>query len=323
MKELREIVEMAGLKILSEKAKDGTMMVYAKFTQLEKLNKNKRIYGRDLMKREISRVKKAIQSGAFLGTADHGNTPAASIKDTSHIITQLELKGDDGFATLKILPTSAGKNVQELVRGGAELGISMRGTGTVDEKTSRVNLDYQFMGVDIVANPSVPDAVFSQANVFESQSFSEETKDDLTPEEIGSFMGEALQAGVNWSDPEGRKRFIEAKRRAIKSAKSQALTLETEAQRLLEKFHAGGLKSATLDSVKSLLMKEREKKGNKALRRKAISRVAGSIASAHAFMPQEKVQKMIEQEYLALKAEVKKRNQEIFLRILENSKTSK
>jgi len=323
MKELKEIIALAGLKILSEKAKDGTMTVYAKFTQVEKLNKNKRIYGRDLMKREISRVKKAIQSGAFLGQADHGDTPAATIKDTSHIVTGLELKGDDGYATLKILKTDAGKNIQELIRGGAQLGISTRGVGTWDEKTSRVNQDFRLMGIDIVSNPSVPDAVFSQANVFESQSLSEEPEDPQKAALIRVYQ-ESLEAGFRGSFHSWKEKYPKIVTEVLsrKSALTRDEKIQSEAKRIFEGLKAKNPNSSTtLESVVQMLEAEAEKKGSKTLRQRAINRVVNSICGAGTSVSQGKLEKMIESEYRSLKEEIKKKNQAIFLKILSDSKT--
>lgn len=61
---LREI-EDYGFKILNERSKDGSMTIYAKFTETEKANQNSRIYPRKIMVREVDRVQSKIASGQF------------------------------------------------------------------------------------------------------------------------------------------------------------------------------------------------------------------------------------------------------------------
>jgi len=173
---LREI-ENYGFKILNEKSKDGSMTIYAKFAETEKVNQNSRIYPHKIMAREVDRVQSKIASGQFLGQQDHGDSPATFLKDVSHIVTKLEMIGNDGFATVKILNTEAGKNIQQIVRGGGRIGISTRSVGTVSA-TGRINDDLKLLALDLVANPSVKDATFSKENILEGLNFEEQKDND-------------------------------------------------------------------------------------------------------------------------------------------------
>ena len=55
-----------------------------------------------------------------------------------------------------IYAVTAEKIAQELIGGGARLGVSSRGTGNVNE--AAVVSDFSFVTVDIVSQPSAPDA---------------------------------------------------------------------------------------------------------------------------------------------------------------------
>jgi len=163
----------ASFRILDEAKADGSIMkVLVPFVQSDEKNGNGRIYPRALMQREINRVQADISDGKFLGSADHpvGNT---ELKFVSHIVSKLSLdeKGT-GWAELKLLDTTQGKNLKTILKSGGTLGISSRGFGTFDKETSMVKDDYMLTGLDIVANPSFSKGVFNQANIFESLSLS-------------------------------------------------------------------------------------------------------------------------------------------------------
>ena len=64
--------------------------------------------------------------------------------------------GPNGIGKLKILPTPMGNIVKTLLESGAKLGVSSRGTGNVNE--SGQVADFEIVTVDIVAQPSAPDA---------------------------------------------------------------------------------------------------------------------------------------------------------------------
>lgn len=171
---IREI-ENYDLRILNERAKDGSMTVYAKFSEAEKRNKNSRIYPLEILSREVDRVQSKINAGQFLGQSDHSDSPQTFLKDVSHVVTKLEMIGNDGFATIKILNTSAGRNVQEIIRGKGRIGVSTRSVGTVSA-TGIVQKDMRLLALDLVSNPSVADATIGKENIMEGIEFSEENK---------------------------------------------------------------------------------------------------------------------------------------------------
>jgi len=195
---IREIIEAKDLKILTEKAKDGSMTVYAKFSEAEKKNQNFRIYPLEILSREVDRLQSKISSGQFLGQSDHSDSPATFLKDVSHVVTGLEMKGNNGYATIKILNTSAGKNVQEIIRGKGKIGISTRSVGSVDAKTGRIQSDLKLLALDLVANPSVKDATIGKENILEGIEFDEEENEDKELEkEIDKLERESYLNAVN------------------------------------------------------------------------------------------------------------------------------
>lgn len=177
-KELREILTQNKFAILSEKKSgdSSTITALVPWGQADEETINKRIYPKALLQREVDRIQKAVEAGSFIGTGDHPASGLADIKTASHIINKIWMdEGGRGWAKIKILDTERGKNIQSLIKGGAQLGISTRGFGQVG-KSGKVDDDYKLMGIDIVMNPSVKSATFSKANIFESVGFEEEEK---------------------------------------------------------------------------------------------------------------------------------------------------
>jgi len=132
MEKLREILETK-VKILSEKKnKYDSMTILAPWIVTGRKNQNGRLYGHDLIQREVARLQPSIKAGSAIGNADHPAGALSTLADASHIITKLELDKDGkGWMTAKILNTTKGKNVVEIIKAGGQLGISARGAGNV------------------------------------------------------------------------------------------------------------------------------------------------------------------------------------------------
>jgi hypothetical protein len=72
------------------------------------------------------------------------------------MITDMWMDGPNGLGKLKIMPTPMGKIVTTLSESGVKLGVSSRGSGNVNE--SGEVQGFEIITVDIVAQPSAPDA---------------------------------------------------------------------------------------------------------------------------------------------------------------------
>ena len=180
MEELREIIRPQDrFMILGEgktKAGGSTINLLVPWTQADEKTINGRLYSKPLLQREVDRIQKAVESGAFIGTGDHPKSGLSDIATASHLVKKIWLgEGGRGWAQIKVLDTDRGRNIQSLIKAGARLGISTRGFGTTG-KNGQVLDDFKLTGIDIVLNPSVKSATFTQANIFESVNFEEEVK---------------------------------------------------------------------------------------------------------------------------------------------------
>ena len=161
---MKLITEMnQDVKFLTEKKEDGTKSVYIEgiFMQAEKPNRNGRIYGRGIMEREVQKYQELINEKRSLGELGHPPNPSINLNQVSHMITGLKFEGNDIYGKAKILDTPMGKIAKNFIEEGVRLGVSSRGLGSVKlnkEGVNEVQDDFHLATVDIVADPSAPDA---------------------------------------------------------------------------------------------------------------------------------------------------------------------
>ena len=150
------------IKYLTEKKEDGTKNVFIEgiFMQAEKPNKNGRMYPLGIMEKEIERYQDLISEKRSLGELGHPPNPSINLNQVSHLITKLKFEGSDIHGRAKILDTPMGKIAKNFIEEGVRLGVSSRGLGSLKEINgiNEVQDDFHLATVDIVADPSAPDA---------------------------------------------------------------------------------------------------------------------------------------------------------------------
>ena len=121
-------------------------------------NANERIYPVSEIETAVQTLNEQITDGhSVLGEVDHPDDLKINLDRVSHMITQMWMDGANGFGKLKILPTPMGQLVATMLESGVKLGVSSRGSGNVDDMSGKVS-DFEIVTVDIVAQPSAPNA---------------------------------------------------------------------------------------------------------------------------------------------------------------------
>jgi hypothetical protein len=121
-------------------------------------NANERVYPVSEIENAVNTLNEQIQTGySVLGEVDHPDDLKINLDRVSHMITQMWMDGANGFGKLKILPTPMGELVKTMLTSGVKLGVSSRGSGNVNDMDGRVS-DFEIITVDIVAQPSAPNA---------------------------------------------------------------------------------------------------------------------------------------------------------------------
>ena len=121
-------------------------------------NANERVYPVSEINAAVDTLNKQIQEGySVLGEVDHPDDLKINLDRVSHMITSMWMDGPNGFGKLKILPTPMGQLVKTMLESGVKLGVSSRGSGNVSDLDGKVR-DFEIITVDIVAQPSAPNA---------------------------------------------------------------------------------------------------------------------------------------------------------------------
>ena len=144
---------------------EGGLVLSGKFQEGDIENGNKRVYEKGLLEREVSNYKKMVVQKRALGELDHPESSVVNLQNVSHIVTNIWMDGNAVMGKLKVLDTPSGKILRSLVAGGAQLGISSRGLGSVEERKGKsyVQDDFQLICFDIVSEPSTPGAYMKLA----------------------------------------------------------------------------------------------------------------------------------------------------------------
>ena len=146
----------AGLKLMeSEDGKD--LFMHGLFIQGNVENQNGRVYPKEEIERAVESVRSRLSKGeTVLGELDHPEELQINLDRVSHLIVDMYNEDANGMGKLKIIDTPRGNIARSLLKAGAKLGVSSRGSGNVSE-AGKVS-DFDIVTVDIVAQPSAPDA---------------------------------------------------------------------------------------------------------------------------------------------------------------------
>ena len=161
MKLIKEINET--VNYLTEDS-DGrkSLFIEGPFLVAETKNRNGRLYEFSTMKKEVARYTESyINKQRAFGELGHPETPTINLDRVSHMIVGLREDGNTWIGKAKILDTPMGNIAKSLIEGGAQLGVSSRGMGSL-KSVNGVNVVqpdfYLATAADIVADPSAPGA---------------------------------------------------------------------------------------------------------------------------------------------------------------------
>src|SRR6056300_566321 len=155
------------------KTKPGTFEVEGVMQRAKAENQNGRVYAKEILMREAKRyVDEFVKRGNAFGELDHPESPVVSLKNASHIVKELWWDGDDLKGRVELLNTPSGNIVKEIIKAGHTIGISSRGTGSVqqtNEGTLEVQPDFELVCWDFVSNPSTHGAFMNPISLNEGK----------------------------------------------------------------------------------------------------------------------------------------------------------
>ena len=162
MKLITETIE--DIEVLTEATTNGgkSYKIRGVFMQADIKNRNGRVYPVETLAKEVGRyTKEFINKKRAFGELGHPDGPTVNLERVSHMITSLKPEGKNFVGEAKIMDTPYGKIVKNLIDEGAQLGVSSRGMGSIQQSQGKniVGRDfYLATAADIVADPSAPDA---------------------------------------------------------------------------------------------------------------------------------------------------------------------
>ena len=136
-------------------------------------NQNGRIYDKPILLREVKKyMEEFVDNGNAYGELDHPESAVVSLKNASHIVKSLRWDGDDLIGIVELLNTPAGNIVKEIIKAGHTIGISSRGTGSVQQTNEghlEVQDDFELVCWDFVSNPSTHGAFMNPISLNEEK----------------------------------------------------------------------------------------------------------------------------------------------------------
>lgn len=149
---------------LSFESKNGEYVLEGVFGEIDKKNRNNRIYTESEYVPQIEALQEKIKSSKLLGELDHPAKFDISLKNVSHVIEDLyyDKESKEVRGKIRLLDTDAGKQAKALVDAGVPLQISSRAAGAV-ESNGQVKIK-QLFTYDLVADPGFENAQLNRVN---------------------------------------------------------------------------------------------------------------------------------------------------------------
>lgn len=143
--------------MLTEMKRGNDLYLSGIMMQADLVNGNGRKYPLAEISKAVELAGKRITEGHYiLGELNHPDVLSINLANVSHAITEVRMDGANALGKMKLLNTPSGNIAKGLIEGGVRLGVSSRGTGNVNE--SGAVSDFSFVTVDIVYQPSAPEA---------------------------------------------------------------------------------------------------------------------------------------------------------------------
>ena len=162
MKLITEYTE-TDVNCIVEAKEDGSKnyVIEGIFAMAESKNRNGRVYPKPIMEAAVNKyVTEQVKTKRSVGELNHPEGPTVNLDKVSHLITDLKFEGNNVMGKAQILDTPMGKIVKGLLDGGVQLGVSIRGMGSLMQQNGAqvVKDDFILNTVDIVQDPSAPNA---------------------------------------------------------------------------------------------------------------------------------------------------------------------
>ncbi|NBP02511.1 MAG: primosomal protein [Proteobacteria bacterium] len=155
------------------------LFISGPYMMCETVNKNKRIYSKDDMLKEVARYsKEMVEAKRAMGELNHPESADVNLANACHLVTNLKMEGNFVYGKSQVLSTPSGKIVESLIKDGVSVGMSSRALGELKEENgiNRVT-NMRLIAIDCVADPSCPKAFVN--GILESKQYVLKTNGEL------------------------------------------------------------------------------------------------------------------------------------------------
>jgi hypothetical protein len=197
--------------ILKEDVSEGdNKKLYLKgvFMEAEQQNRNGRVYALHEMEQQVKKVNEAAKTGRhILGELDHSDRLDIKLENVSHKIEQLWFEGNNVYGKALVLDKHPkGQILKALLDSEVNVGVSSRGSGSVNESDGRVS-NFNLMTIDAVATPSARSA------------YPESIMEQLQMNKRGEIIEDLSEAVIH--DPMAQKYFAIEMKKFIETLRSK------------------------------------------------------------------------------------------------------
>lgn len=180
-----------------------SMRFRGKFQEANAINKNKRMYPKDVLDENVKRLAEVIENGGLIGELDHPTDSILHFNNAALKVEKLWWQGNVLMGEGTILNTPCGKILKALIADNVRWGISSRGVGNGkvnEEGILVIGESYKLITFDAVADPSTH-AAFQEkvvSNRRESVNYSTKTIENSKQNPQNSVKNESSSiANIN------------------------------------------------------------------------------------------------------------------------------
>lgn len=131
------------------------------FIQADVKNRNGRVYPLGHIEAEMERyIKEEVVGNRAVGELDHPTIPQTTPDNVCIKIVEMSRLGSNYIGKAKVMGTPKGLILKEFLNEGIVVGVSSRALGSLKSVRDykEVQKDFRLIAVDVVQNPSAPDA---------------------------------------------------------------------------------------------------------------------------------------------------------------------
>lgn len=193
----------------SEVKGSNKVVAEAVFQKCDDPNANGHSFPRRVLAAAVSEARENIRNRHFLGELDHpenikdvNRIATVSLKNVSHLITNLEMDGDYVVGKFETLDTPNGMILASLLKDKIKTGVSIRAITDQDisygsDKINNIT-EFTLITYDAVHNPAYSDAYVKSimASVYKLDSDYGERRINVSENEFKAMLAEAITAAV-------------------------------------------------------------------------------------------------------------------------------